>query len=151
MKKILSFVLCCILMLGTLTNCGSKSSKDTTETEAPVEQKKDKPKGSHVKLAEETNKTLPMVLPGGIRYDKAEALSNNEFRFIYTFTQAPAVSVEEFERNIKPTLTLGLQQTKTPDMEMFRKDKTTLIYAYYTMDGKLFSEVRLSPKEYTSK
>ncbi|MBB4037113.1 hypothetical protein GGR21_003028 [Dysgonomonas hofstadii] len=149
MKKYIVFIFSCILIGGIITSCGSKPKTEennqtgTTTTQVSTEPAKDKYK----KIAEKLNKEMPMVIPGGLRMDKAEAVSKREFRYKYTFTKEPAVSAEEFIRNTKPALTLGLQPMK--DMDDFRKDKIILIYSYHKMDGSLFAEIRLNPEEYT--
>jgi len=129
-------------------SCGSKQKQEsdnpgTTTAQVAAEPAKDKYK----KIAEQLNKDMPMVIPGGLRMDKAEAVSKSEFKYYYTYTKDPVVSAEEFERSMKPALTLGLQATK--EMDDFRKDKITLIYSYHKMDGSLFAEIRIKPEEYT--
>lgn len=149
MKKIIVFVVLCSLIITANTSCNSKSKTDSnTETTAVDQSSKEPAQKKYIELAKETNKKMPMPIPGGIRMDKAEALSKTELKFYYTFTKAPAVSAEEFIRSTKPALTLGLQTVKGDDLDMFKKDKMNLIYAYYTMDGKLFAEIRLTPEDY---
>ncbi len=149
MKKIIVFVVLCGLIITANTSCNSKSKTDgNTETTAVDQTSKEPAQKKYIELAKETNKKMPMPIPGGIRMDKTEALSKTEFKFYYTFTKAPAVSAEEFIRSTKPALTLGLQTVKGDDLDMFKKDKMNLIYAYYTMDGKLFAEIRLTPEDY---
>ena len=132
MKNILFIVLYFSLLTGALISCGSKSKNDN-------------------KTAKEANAQMPMPMPGGIRMDKVEAVSKNEFKYYYTFTQTPSVTPEEFIRNTKVALTLALQQTKGDDLDMFRSEKMTLIYAYYTMKGELFAEIAVLPEEYSIK
>jgi len=151
MKKIIFIVLCSVLITGTFTNCGSKTKTDTTTTEAPAVKKGDAPKEKFVKLAAETNKDMPQVLPGGIRLDKVEALSKTEFKYYYTFIQDPVVSSEEFKRNAKLPLSLAIKESKDEIFDLFKKEKMTLIYAYNKKDGTLFAEVRLAPEDYTDK
>lgn len=148
MKKIILFILCSTLITGVLTSCGPKTKTEAPSETAKTDNKAEAPKSKFVKLAEETNKSMPMPLPGGIRMDKAEAVSKTQFKYYYTFTQTPAVTAEEFVRSTKPALTLALQSTKGKDLDMFKDDKMTLVYAYYTMDGKLFAEVKLMPEDY---
>lgn len=149
MKKYITFIFSCLFIAGVMISCGSKQKNEpdnqsgTVTTQVSAEPAKDKYK----KMAEEINKEMPMVIPGGIRMDKAEAVSKTEFGYKYTFTKDPVVSAEEFIRSTKPAITLGLQSTK--EMDGFRKDKMTLIYSYYKMDGSLFAEIILKPEEYT--
>ncbi|MBK5720708.1 hypothetical protein JGH11_07470 [Dysgonomonas sp. Marseille-P4677] len=149
MRKIIVVTIFCCLFLVLNSGCGSKSSKENnTETSSVSDQQKEPAKAKFIKLAKETNKKMPMPIPGGIRIDKVEAVSKTEFKYYYTFTQTPAVSAEEFIRNTKPALTLGLQTAKGEDLDMFRKEKMNLIYAYYTMDGNLFAEIQVTPADY---
>ncbi len=150
MKNILFIVLYFSLLTGALISCGSKSKNDNT-TETTTEQKREPAKDKFIKMAKEANAQMPMPMPGGIRMDKVEAVSKNEFKYYYTFTQTPSVTPEEFIRNTKVALTLALQQTKGDDLDMFRSEKMTLIYAYYTMKGELFAEIAVFPEEYSIK
>ena len=148
MKKIILFILCSTLITGVSTSCGSKTKSETSSETEKVINKADAPDAKFVKLAEETNKTTPMPMPGGIRLDKAEAMSKREYKYSYTFTQAPTVSAEEFTRNVKSMLSYALQSTTGKDIDMFKDNKMIVYYAYYTMDGKLFAEVKLMPEDY---
>lgn len=148
MKKIIFLILCSTLTIGALTSCGSKTKSEMSSETEKVINKADAPDAKFVKLAEETNKTTPMPMPGGIRLDKAEAMSKKEYRYYYTFTQAPTVSAEEFARNARPMLTYALQNTSGKDIDLFKANKMIVYYAYYTMDGKPFAEIKLMPEDY---
>lgn len=143
-------VFCCTLIVTAFTNCGSKSKPDTSTTEITVI-KGEAPDKKYVKLAEETNKDLPMVVPGGVRLDKVEAISKKEFKYHYTLTQEKNISAEEFIRNAKLPLSIAIKESNEDIFNMFKKDKMTLIYAYHKMDGSLFAEVRLEPEDYIKK
>lgn len=151
MRKYIVFALTCLITFGGLTSCGSKSKTDNTTDEkiAKTEVKAEAPKKKYIKLAEKANASVPVVLPGDIRMDRAEAVSATEYKFYYTFTKGPVVSVEEFIRSAKPALTMGLRENKGEDLDMFRKDKMTVIFAYYKLDGTFFAEIKVSPNEYT--
>jgi hypothetical protein len=150
MKKYIVFTLSCIIVLGTITSCNSKQKDDSvangkkTETEV----KPEPPKKKYIQLAEKTNASMPMVVPGGLRMDRTEAVSADVYKYYYTFTQEPAISAEEFIRSSKPAIAIGLREKEGKDLDMFRKDKMTLIFAYYKMDGTLFAEVKIAPEEY---
>jgi len=150
MKKYIVLILSCVITLGVVTSCGSKSKTDNAADEetSKSEMKPEPPKKKYIQLAEKTNATMPMVVPGGLRMDRAEAVSADVYKYYYTFTQEPAISAEEFIRSSKPAITLGLREKKGEDLDMFRKDKMTLLFAYYKMDGTLFAEVKISPKDY---
>lgn len=150
MRKCIIFVFSCFITIGILTSCGSKSKNENTEIDktSKTEQKKDLPSKKYVQLAETMNASMPKVWPGGVRMDKAEAVSAKEYKFYFTFTKDPAISTEEFIRSSKPALAIGLKESNEEDTKMFRKDKMTVIFSYYKMDGSLFAEVVISPHEY---
>lgn len=150
MKKIIYMVLCCALVTTAFTNCGSKSKPDTSTIETPVV-KGAAPDKKYVKIAEETNKDLPMVVPGGVRLDKVEAVSKKEFKYHYTLTQEKNISAEEFIRSAKLPLSMAIKESDEDIFNKFKKDKMTLIYAYHKMDGSLFAEIRLEPEDYIKK
>ncbi len=144
------FALCCVFTAGILSGCGSKPKTDETgDKTVSTTAKSEAPKEKFVKMAAEANKKMPLVVPGGLRQDKEEALSKTEYKYHYTFTQAPVVSAEEFVRSTKPMLTMALKTVKDDNIDMLRKEKMTLIYAYHKMDGSLFAEVKILPEEYS--
>lgn len=149
MKKYVSLFIVSVICAAMLVGCGSKSKTDNAAgTEIAAKNSSEPARDKYVKMAKEANAKMPMVVPGGLRMDKFEAVSKNELKYYYTFTQEPVVSAEEFVRSSKPALTLGLQTMKDPEIDMFRKDKMTLIYSYYKLDGTLFAEIKVSPEEY---
>jgi hypothetical protein len=147
MKKILFTAFCCLMIITAGTSCGSKNKTDDTknvENTTGAKPAKDK----YVKLAAKMNAGMPQVFPGGIRVDRVEAVSDKEFRYIFTFTGEPAVSAEEFVRSTKLPLSMGIRDGKE-ELEALRKDKMTISYAYYKMDGSLFAEIKITPEEYS--
>lgn len=147
MKKAILFTLCSLFIAATTISCGSKQKTDEqSEPSTATEIKTEATKSKYIKMAEAVNKEMPAVLPGGIRWDRVEALSGNEFKYFYTFTQTPVISSEEFIKISKIALATGIKESS--DMETFRKDKMNMIYAYYTIDGKLFAEIKITPQEY---
>lgn len=147
MKKIILLTFCLIMFSVVEYSCTSKQKSNDPE-EKVSEEKKEPVKKEFLDLVKATNSKMPNPMPGGIRMDKVEAVSKNEYKFHYTFTQTPAISPEEFVRSSKVAMTLGLQVAKGDDIDLFKKHKMTLIYAYYTMDGKLFAELKILPEEY---
>lgn len=149
MKKILFTVCCCLLIVALGTGCGSKNkADDSSKSTEKAADNKSKPKDKYIKLAEKMNAGMPQVFPGGIRMDRAEAVSDKEFKYIYTLTKDPVISVEEFIRSSKLPLSMGISEGKD-ELETLRKDKMTVIYAYYKMDGTLFAEIKITPEDYT--
>lgn len=150
MKKYIILAFSCLVTIGMITSCGSKSKNDNSAEEnvSKVEIKPDPPKKKYVLLAEKMNASMPKVWPGGMRMDRAEAVSANEYKYYFTNTKEFAVSPEEFVRASKPAIAIGLREKDDEDVKMFRKDKMTVTFAYYKMDGTLFAEVKITPNEY---
>lgn len=148
MKKILFTAFCCLMIIATGTSCGSKNKSSETGTQTTEKTNAKPAKDKYVKLAAKMNAGMPQVFPGGIRMDRVEAVSDKEFRYIFTFTGEPAVSAEEFVRSTKLPLSMGIRDGKE-ELETLRKDKMTISYAYYKMDGSLFAEIKITPTEYS--
>ncbi|MDR1090152.1 MAG: hypothetical protein LBL79_03675 [Prevotella sp.] len=147
MKKILFTAFCSLMIIAAGTSCGSKNKTDGTknvENTTGAKPAKDK----YVKLAAKMNAGMPQVFPGGIRVDRVEAVSDKEFRYVLTWTKEPAISAEEFVRSTKLPLSMGIREGKE-ELETLRKDKMTISYAYYKMDGSLFAEIKITPEEYS--
>lgn len=151
MKKYIAYLCGSLLLTAMTVGCGSKTKTDSDENnnKEKTETVKIKPATKKYKvLAEKSNKSMPQPLPGGIRIDKVEAVSEKEYKYYMTFIQEPGISLEEFNRSAKLALSMGLQNNQGEDLEMFRKDKMTVIYAYYKLDGSLYSEIRIEPSDY---
>jgi len=148
MKKILFTTLCCLLIIAIGTSCGSKNKEENSKPVEKTESNAKPAKDKYVKLAKSINEKLPNPYPGGMRWDRVEAASEKEFRYVYTFIKEPNVSAEEFVRSSKLPLSMSIKDGKD-EMETLRKDKMTIIYAYYKMDGTLFAEIKITPEEYT--
>jgi len=104
------------------------------------------PKAKYVEMAKEVNAKMPMELGNGIRMDKAEAVSADEFKYSYTFLSTPALSTDDFIKATKGLLATAVKNQ--PDMKIFRDDKMTIVYVYNTSDNKLFAEIKITPEDY---
>ena len=148
MKKILFTAFCCLMIIAVVTGCGSKNKGGEAGSQTTEKTNVKPAKEKYVKLAAKLNAGMPQVFPGGIRMDRVEAVSDKEFRYVFTFTTEPAVSAEEFARSTKLPLSMGVRDGKA-ELETLRKDKMTISYAYYKMDGSLFAEIKIAPEEYS--
>ena len=148
MKKILVTAFCCLMIIVALMSCGSKNKGGEAGSQTTEKTNVKPAKEKYVKLAAKLNAGMPQVFPGGIRMDRVEAVSDKEFRYVFTFTTEPAVSAEEFARSTKLPLSMGVRDGKA-ELETLRKDKMTISYAYYKMDGSLFAEIKIAPEEYS--
>lgn len=148
MKKILFTTFCCLMIIAAGTSCGSKNKggEDGSQTTEKTNVKPAKEK--YVKLAAKMNADMPQFFPAGIRMDRVEAVSEKEFRYVFTCTQEPAISEEEFVRSTRLSSSMGISQGKG-ELETLRKDKMTIIFSYYKMDGSLFAEIKVTPEEYS--
>ncbi len=148
MKKILFTTFCCLMIIAAGTSCGSKNKSGETGTQTTEKTNAKPAKDKYVKLAAKMNADMPQVFPGGIRMDRAEAVSDKEFRYIFTFTGEPAVSAEEFVRSARLSSSMGISQGEG-ELKTLRNDKMTIIFSYYKMDGSLFAEIKITPEEYS--
>lgn len=148
MKRILFTTFCCLMIIAAGTSCGSKNKGSEAGSQTTEKTNVKPARDKYIKLAAKMNAGMPHVFPGGIRLDRVEAVSDKEFRYIFTFTTDPAVSAEEFVRSAKLPLAMGIRN-EDGEIEMLRKDKMTISYAYYKMDGSLFAEIKIAPEEYS--
>lgn len=152
MKRLILLSMTSLFLAVAITSCRQEQNSKDQETSSEVEVTKEPAKEKYIKMAKEANTKMPKVVPGGLRQDKEDAISKSEYKYYYTFTQDPAVSAEEFVRSTKVALTLALQSaSNADDIKSFQKDKITLVYAYYKMDGSLFAEIKIKPEEYSNK
>ena len=57
--------------------------------------------------------------------------------------------LDKLKKALDKLLGAGKKQNKWDSIfETFKKDKMTLIYAYYKLDGSLYAEVILKPEDY---
>lgn len=148
MKKILFTTFCCLMIIVAGTSCGSKNKSGEAGTQTTEKTNAKPAKDKYVKLAAKMNAGMPQVFPGGLRVDRVEAVSDKEFRYVLTWTKEPVVSAEEFVRSAKLPLAMGIRNEEG-EIETLRKDKMTISYAYYKMDGSLFAEIKIEPEEYS--
>lgn len=92
--------------------------------------------------AEEVNKNLPMMVDSITRLDTTSALPDRKFVYKYTILNVESLpGPEEFEEQIKPSLVNMYRTSK--DMEVMRKAKATLVYTYFTKEGKEFCRIEI--------
>lgn len=146
-KNILILGLSFVLFIGFSVSYNSKEKREETEAMKSTSHKPADKK--FVILAEQTNTQLPMVVGTGITLEKAEAVSDKEFKYYYKLDKKPNQSVDKFVENSKFLIIEALKKVRNaPDIKLFSEDKITLIYAYSTNEGA-FAEVRITPEEYT--
>ena len=101
-----------------------------------------------IEVANQINKSCPIVVDQYTRLDNVVAMPANSFQYNYTlFNLAKEeVNLDIVKKYIKPTI---LNNARTsPQMKFFRDRKTTLIYYYKDKVGKFVYELSVTPDMY---
>tara|TARA_R110002049_G_scaffold2511_8_gene18413 strand:+ start:139 stop:573 length:435 start_codon:yes stop_codon:yes gene_type:complete len=101
-----------------------------------------------MEAASELNKSCPIMVDKETRLDNAVALPENTFQYNYTLVNAEKASVDiEYLTNyLEPAL---INNVKTsPDLKVFRDQKTTMAYYYKDMNGEFITKIEVTANEY---
>ena len=101
-----------------------------------------------MKIANEINKSCPMMVDPDTRLDNAIALPGNVFQYNYTLVHLEKAKAdpEEMRNLMQPTIT---NQVKTnPDMKFMRDRRTTINYYYKDKAGIFFLKISVTPDKY---
>ena len=104
-----------------------------------------------VRIANETNKSLPMLLDQYTRLDTTIAGGENRFIYLYTLLEVDISSLDkdEFISQMKPNL---INSYKTlAAMDAFRKMDVEITYTYRSEKGVEFTSITISPKDFSEK
>lgn len=103
-----------------------------------------------MQVASELNKNCPIMIDESTRLDNAISLPNNKFMYNYTLVNLTKdeFSLEYFKENVQPRITRTV--ATNPQMEIYRKHKTTLVYSYKDKNGDFVYEFSVTPEEYTN-
>lgn len=104
-----------------------------------------------VRIANETNKSLPMLLDQYTRLDTTIAGGENRFIYLYTLLDVDISSLnkDEFTSQMKPNL---INSYKTlAAMDAFRKMDVEITYTYRSEKGVEFTSITISPKDFSEK
>lgn len=145
-KNILIIGLSFVFFTGFAVSCNSKEKREETGAMKSSSQKQADKK--FIKLAEQTNAQLPMIVGSGISLKKVEAVSDKEFKFYYKLATKPSLPADKFVESSKVSVIEALKKINTPDIKLFSENKMTLVYTYTTNEGT-FAEIKITPKEYT--
>jgi hypothetical protein len=101
-----------------------------------------------VQIANEFNKSCPMVVDNETQLDNVVALPNNVLQYNYTLMNLSKedINPEELKAGIEPGI---LNNVRTnPDMKMFRDKRTTLAYYYTDKNGAFVVKLTVTPEMY---
>jgi hypothetical protein len=103
---------------------------------------------SMMQMASDLNKQCPIMVDQHTRLDNAIALSGNIFQYNYTlvnFLKAD-INIDTLKKYMEPGI---LNNIKTnPDLENFRKNRTTLNYCYKDKNGVFVHKYTVTPQDY---
>lgn len=99
-------------------------------------------------MASEINKSCPLMVDAETRLDNSTALAENTFQYNYTLINVDVENVnpEEMKQTLEPYLIDHIKNNQ--QMELFRKLKTTINYAYKDKAGKFLFMVSITPDKY---
>jgi hypothetical protein len=101
-----------------------------------------------IRVANDNNQDLPIIINSETRLDYTEALSWNKFGYYYTLLLETygEIDIEDFENFVKPSL---INNAKTnAERNNFRKFKITQVYFFRDKNGKDLTEINVTYNEY---
>ena len=103
-----------------------------------------------VNAATEINKQCPMMVDENTRLQSVMTLPNNTLQFSYILVNVVLIDVSDDLESMKETLKSGhiTDLKNNQDLEVFRKNKTTMVYYYYDRDGNSILEITITPDLY---
>ena len=98
--------------------------------------------------ASEINKTCPIMVDQETRLDNAIALPENSLQYNYTLvnTESAQVNPDELKTYIEPGIVNLVKSS--PDMKIYRDNKTTIIYNYRDKNGVFILKLVVTPEMY---
>ena len=104
-----------------------------------------------MQAASELNKNCPMMVDQYTRLDNAEALPHNVFQYNYTLItmNKAELNVEAMKQSIEPYIINNIKTS--PDLKVFRDNKTTMIYYYRDKSGVFICKLIFTPDKYANK
>ncbi len=99
-------------------------------------------------IANEMNKSTPMVIDKETQLDNVAALPENVFQYNYTLvnTEKSSIDADKMEKSIQPMI---LNTIKTnPEMKIYRDNKTTMAYSYKDKNGEFVLKILIGPDQY---
>ena len=101
-----------------------------------------------VAVANELNKSCPMMVDSITRLDNAAALPNNVFQYNYTLISVRKADLnpEELRMKLEPGMTNTIRTN--PQLKYFRDRKVTMAYNYNDKDGVFVLNIPITPDKY---
>ena len=98
--------------------------------------------------ASEINKTCPIMVDQVTRLDNAIALPENSLQYNYTLVniESTEVNPDTVKKYIEPGI-INLVKS-SPDMKIYRDNKTTIIYNYRDKNGVFILKLVVTPEMY---
>ena len=117
----------------------SSSAADSISTEEAL-----------INAATETNQQCPMMINGETKLDNVMSLPNNTFQHSYTLVNVSLIEVSDSLESMKETLksVLITDLKNNPDLNVFKENKTTMVYYYSDRDGNSILEITITPDLY---
>lgn len=101
-----------------------------------------------MEVANEINKSCPIMVDNETRLDNSIALPDKVFQYNYTLisTLKDSVDIESLKSYLEPNLKNFVKTN--PDMQTMRENKTTLKYYYKDMNGSHIVTITIRPEDY---
>lgn len=103
-----------------------------------------------IQTSDEINKSCPMMIDQETRLDNTDAIPGKILRYNYTLLnlEKSQINVDTIKKYVDPTI-LNLVRT-SPDLKIFRDNKTTFKYLYKDKIGVFVYELSVTPEMYTN-
>ena len=101
-----------------------------------------------VKIANEINKTCPIMVNKDIRLDNTVFLTGNSFQCNYTLIHLDKDSVDTIMLRKKIEIQLLNLVKNNPNFQLQRRLNSTLIFGYNDRNGKFIFKIEITPEMY---
>ena len=100
-----------------------------------------------VTFVQEINKNCPIQIDQYTRLDNVKILPGRILKYSYTLSlNKTDVNADELKNQIEPQLLSSIQTN--PQLQIFRMNKTTFVYAYHDKNGDPMLEISITPEMY---
>jgi hypothetical protein len=103
-----------------------------------------------MQIANEINKTCPIMIDEDTRFDNAVALPDNIFQYNFTLVnlEKQEIELDTVKKYLEPNI---INNAKTnPDLKMFRDHKITINYNYHDKNGVFVVKISVKPEIYST-
>lgn len=103
---------------------------------------------SMMQMANEVNKSCPMMIDNDTRLDNAMVMPDNGFQYNYTLVNmvTSEADIEDFKQLMLPRI-INVVKTE-PEMKSIRENKITMAYNYKDQNGIFLCKLVISPADY---